>query len=119
MIQANYQGVIIPYRNYIGKKFNEIEEKIELNQKQNTGVEPVDTDITIQFNSTYLEVLDKAYSWRGVINFFSIGLCIFALFMINLMILIILKVGFDWLAIAAFLLMSLFLLGIFFIYKFF
>ncbi|NNP69622.1 DUF6708 domain-containing protein [Acinetobacter sp. Ac_5812] len=119
MIQAHYQGVIIPYRNYIGKKFNEIEEKIELNQKQDTGVEPVDADITIQFNSTYLEVLDKAYNWRGVINFFSIGLCVFALFMINLMVLIILKVGFDWLAIAAFLLMSLFLLGIFFIYKFF
>ncbi|PKF35337.1 DUF6708 domain-containing protein [Acinetobacter proteolyticus] len=119
MIQAHYQGVIIPYRNYIGKKFNEIGEKIELDQKQSTGVEPVDADITIQFNSTYLEVLDKAYNWRGVINFFSIGLCIFALFMINLMILIILKVGFDWLAIAAFLLMSLFILGVFFIYKFF
>ena len=96
MYQANYQGVIIPYRNYVGKKFDEIKEKIELDQKQFTGVEPVDSDITIQFNSTYLEVLDKAYNWRGGINFFSIGLCVFACVMINLNVLILLDVGFSW-----------------------
>ncbi|PKF35336.1 hypothetical protein CW311_04670 [Acinetobacter proteolyticus] len=39
MIQANYQSVIIPYRNYIGKKFNEIDEKIEPEQKQSIGVD--------------------------------------------------------------------------------
>ncbi|MEQ1308981.1 DUF6708 domain-containing protein [Acinetobacter bereziniae] len=117
MIQAHYQGVIIPYRNYIGKKFNEIEEKIELDQKQDTGVEPVDGDITIQFNSTYLEVLDKAYNWRGAINFFSIGLLLMNIFGATMMILIIPKVGWDILNILMFGLLILFLAFLVLIYK--
>lgn len=117
MIQAHYQGVIIPYRNYIGKKFDEIEEKIELDQKQGTGVEPVDTDITIQFNSTYLEVLDKAYNWRGVINFFSIGLFLMNVFGVIMMILIISKVGWDILSVFMSGLLIVFLVFLVLIYK--
>lgn len=117
MIQAHYQGVIIPYRNYIGKKFDEIEEKIELDQKQDTGVEPVDADITIQFNSTYLEVLDKAYNWRGGVNFFSIGLFLMNVFGATMMILIIPKVGWDILNIFMFGLLILFLAFLVLIYK--
>lgn len=116
MIQGNYQGVIIPYRNYVGKKFDEIEEKIELDQKQDTGVEPVDYNITIQFNSTYLEVLDKAYNLRGV-NFFSIGLSIFACIMMSLNFSIILEVGFGWFSFSMLLLFLFFLGGLILIYK--
>ena len=111
MIQAHYQGVIIPYRNYVGKKFDEIKEKIELDQKQDTGVEPVGSDINIQFNSTYLEVLDKAYNWRGGINFFSIGLFLMSIFGMTMMLLIIPKVGWDILNLfIVFLLFSIFFL---------
>ncbi|MCU4576395.1 hypothetical protein KTJ34_03070 [Acinetobacter courvalinii] len=117
MIQANYQGVIIPYRNYIGKKFNEIEEKIELDQKQSTGVEPVDADITIQFNSTYLEVLDKAYNWRGGVNFFSIGLSILFILMIVLMFFVIALDGFELIDIFGLILIAAFSGLLFFIYK--
>ncbi|WEI17628.1 hypothetical protein PY247_14545 [Acinetobacter proteolyticus] len=117
MIQAHYQGVIIPYRNYIGKKYDEIKEKIELDQKQNTGVEPVDADITIQFNSTYLEVLDKAYNWRGVINFFSIGLSILFILMIILMFFVIALDGFELIDVFGLILIAAFSGLLFFIYK--
>ncbi|WP_343581232.1 DUF6708 domain-containing protein [Acinetobacter sp.] len=117
MIQAHYQGVIIPYRNYIGKKFSEIGEKIELDQKQDTGVEPVDADITIQFNSTYLEVLDKAYNWRGGVNFFSIGLSILFILMIILMFFVIALDGFELIDVFGLILIAVFSGLLFFIYK--
>lgn len=117
MIQANYQGVIIPYRNYVGRKFDEIEEKIELDLKDDTRVEPVDSDITIQFNATYLEVLDKAYNWRGGVNFFSIGLSILFILMIVLMVLVIRLDGFELIDIFGLILISAFSGLLLFIYK--
>lgn len=92
MIQANYQGVIIPYRDHVGKHIHEIEEQIPLDQYEDTLVEPVDNDTTIQFNSTYVEVLDKAYNWRGEVNFFAVGLLGLGFFMMGLMVAIALSV---------------------------
>ncbi|KXZ69165.1 DUF6708 domain-containing protein [Acinetobacter venetianus] len=117
MLRVSYQGVMVPYNNYVGKKFDEIEEKIELDQKQNTGVEPVDADITIQFNSTYLEILDKAYNLRGGVNFFSIGLSIFCMFGISLMIAVIQIDGFELIDIFGLLLISCFSALLLFLYK--
>ncbi|MEQ1308980.1 DUF6708 domain-containing protein [Acinetobacter bereziniae] len=117
MLRINYQGVIVPYKNYIGRKFDEIEEKIELDQKQDTGVEPVDGDITIQFNSTYLEVLDKAYNLRGAVNFFSIGLSLFCLSIIIMMVWVIKKTAFELSNIFGVLLIFVFIGILFFLYK--
>ncbi|MEE9901931.1 MAG: hypothetical protein PBU42_04820 [Acinetobacter haemolyticus] len=85
MVKAHYQGVMVPYEQHIGRRLNEIEEQIPLDQTENSRVEPVDNDTTIQFNSTYVEVLDKAYNWRGGVNFFAVGLIVFAVLAIPFM----------------------------------
>lgn len=101
MVKAHYQGVMVPYEQHIGRRLDEVEEQIPLNQTENSRVEPVDNDTTIQFNSTYVEVLDKAYNWRGGVNFFAVGLIPLGVFIIGLCLWVMLTFDFSILNLVA------------------
>lgn len=118
MVKAHYQGVMVPYEEHIGRRLDEIEEQIPLNQTENSRVEPVDNDTTIQFNSTYVEVLDKAYNWRGGVNFFAVGLIPLGVFLIGLGLAIISKAGWQFLSIVIFFLILCICGLLFVLYKY-
>ena len=70
-----YSGLIQKYK--INRPLTDEERELQLKQKQKLDVEPHYAFSVIKVNSTYMELADKYYGWRG---FLTLGMlvCLFA-----------------------------------------
>lgn len=61
-----YTGLSRKYT--VDRALTEQERNSQLKQKQKTGIEPVYQLSVIQLNSTYLELVDKYFAWKGLLT---------------------------------------------------
>lgn len=71
MSAFDYMGIIFPY-SQIGKNIDELDYKLRLPQNKKFNVQPLELHSTIQFNSTYIELVDKVYHERGYFTIFGL-----------------------------------------------
>jgi hypothetical protein len=76
MMDMEYSGLITKYK--VNRPLTEEERAEQLKQNKRLDVEPHYNLSAIRINSTYLEVVDKYYPWRGGLLLFGlVGIAIF------------------------------------------
>ena len=79
-----YSGLIQKYK--VNRPLSEEERKDQLKQKQKLDVEPHYLFAVIKSNSTYLELVDKYYGWRGWLSAGTLitnGVCVWAIWLLG------------------------------------
>lgn len=59
------------FRHPADRPLTELEESLQLRQTQRLNLEPRPQLSVVKLNSTFLELTDSGYNWRGVITWFS------------------------------------------------
>lgn len=67
-----YQGLVQKFK--INRPLAAEEKKLQLLQGQLLEVDPVHQRSVVKLNSTFLEAVDKYFSWKGMVTFFAIAL---------------------------------------------
>jgi hypothetical protein len=71
-----YSGLVIKFK--LNRSLNELEQSLHLKQDVRLAIEPQNRLSTIKLNSTYLEVVDKWFAWKGALSAFVLGfICLF------------------------------------------
>jgi hypothetical protein len=66
-----YQGQIFKFP--VNRPLDDFERKYQLKQKVRLDIEPHDSSSVIKLNSTYLETVDKWFSWKGASSALLLG----------------------------------------------
>jgi hypothetical protein len=73
-----YSGLIRPYK--VNRPIKDDERQRQLHQKQRLEVEPAYQMSVIRFNSTYMELVDKWFAWRGFLTTVATVVLVSAIF---------------------------------------
>lgn len=76
----DYVGLLYKYK--VNRPLTEDERRYQVKQKKKLNVEPLYQLSIIRMNSTYMDLVDKFYAWKGSLSLFSalfIGVCCWGL----------------------------------------
>lgn len=89
----DYSGLTYKYK--INRPLTDEERAQQLKQNKRLDVEPLHQLAVIRMNSTYLEMVDKYYAWKGFLTFFSLAIILGIVLLISAMAVWLITTGWE------------------------